>query len=226
MNDAFQFLTPLLDASPELGVRVLAADVTPLQNDELFGFSLARISDYRRRIVEETKNRQVKNLRLGVALLLDSLLGDHGLHECEMDYTELTHGKPVFKRMSHIAFNLSHSGTVAAAALMPVPFVTYGDKTWKSGKPVERVSANIGLDVQKLTHGKLNLAKTVFSAEEQAAISQSPTPDEDFTRLWARHESHVKATGEGVGRPLPPIPAEARIHEYTFDDYHLSLCIL
>jgi len=226
MNNDFQLLTPLLDVNPEPGVRVLAADVTPLESDELFWFALSRLSSHRRKLVEETKNRKVQNLRLGAALLLDKLLNQHGLHECDMEYFEGEHGKPGFATIRNLAFSLSHSGSVAAAALMPAPFVTYESRAWKNGEPMRRIASSLGLDVQKQTHKWESVAKAVFSEEELAAIRQAPAPDEHFTRLWARHESHVKATGEGVGRPLPEIPAEARIHEFQFGDYLLSLCIL
>lgn len=205
---------------------MLACDVMALESDELFFHELERVSEQRQAAIVPMKNRLAQNLRLGVTVLLDLLLHRHGLHECDMVYGESEHGKPFFANCPHLAFNLSHSGTVAAAAIMPVPLVTYQPDMWRQsdGKPLQR--RQLGLDVQQRTRVRERLLESVFSDAEMAQIQSDAHPDEMFTRLWARHESHVKATGEGVGRPLPSIPADAILHEYDLGGYSLSLCLL
>ena len=226
MNEESLWVRPLIDVSPQPGVHVLACDVMPLESDELFFYALEHVSDQRQAAIVGMKNRMAQNLRLGATVLLDLLLHRHGLHECDMVYGEGEHGKPFFANCPHLAFNLSHSGTVAAAALMPVPLVTYHPDLWRKsiGQPLQL--RQLGMDVQQRTRVREHLAECVFSEAELAQIQADEHPDQVFTRLWARHESHVKATGEGVNRPLPPIPADALLHEYELGGYCLSVCLI
>ena len=226
MNEELLWERPLIDVSPQPGVSVMACDIMALESDDLFYFAMERVSEQRRAAIVGMKNRMAQNLRLGATLLLDRLLRRHGLHECDMVYGEGEHGKPFFANCQHLAFNLSHSGTMAAAALMPVPLVTYGADMWRHADGKALQVRQLGVDIQQRTRVRERLADCVFSDAEVAQIQADAHPDQAFTRLWARHESHVKATGEGVNRPLPPIPADAILHEYEVGGYSLSLCLI
>lgn len=226
MNNEIPFAKPLLDVSPRCGLHVLVADVMALNSDQLYCYALERVSEQRRQAIIGMKSRMAQNLRLGATLLLDRLLREHGLYERDMNYALSEHGKPYFSNGSHMAFSLSHSGTLAAAALMPQPFVSYTPDAWKQANPEPRQYSLLGLDIQRPTRVREQLATSVFSEAEQAQIMADAQPDQTFTRLWARHESHVKATGQGVSRPLPPIPAEADLFEYELGGYQLCICLI
>ena len=81
-------------------------------------------------------------------------------------------------------FNLSRSGGLALVAVGPVAL----------GVDIERV---VPLDVP-------DLARAHFSAREQAALAALPAEavEAAFFRCWTRKEAFVKATGEGLARPL------------------------
>lgn len=226
MKNEILFMPALLDVSPRPGVHVLAADVTELESDELFHFALERISPQRREVINKVHRRTVQDLHLGATLLLDRLLRRHGLYERDMRYDFSTHGKPSFADYPHLAFNLSHSGTMALAALMPQPLVSYTGDAWRHADPPSVHYKSLGADIQRLSTVREHLAGNIFPADELEAIRTAANPDETFTRLWARHESHVKATGLGIQCPLPPLPPEADLHEYTVGKYSISICLL
>jgi 4'-phosphopantetheinyl transferase len=99
------------------------------------------------------------------------------------------HGKPALAGPAAgdwLRFNVSHSGDIVLVALARARAV---------GVDVERVRADIA-DVE--------LARRFFSAREQAALAGLPEDGRRalFFRIWTCKEAFVKATGDGVSRPL------------------------
>ncbi|MBR0087568.1 MAG: 4'-phosphopantetheinyl transferase superfamily protein [Lachnospiraceae bacterium] len=102
--------------------------------------------------------------------LLEELLEEQGLGTGLAAFTD--NGKPYFEDMTDLYFSLSHSGTVAAAALADVP---------------------VGLDVEKIRESyRESLINRCLSPEEKAVY------DGDFTRVWCRKEALAKLSGEGI----------------------------
>ena len=219
-------LVPLIDISPLPGLYVIAADVSELDSEGLFWCAMEQASEQRQQAVMALRNRLSRNLRLGATLLLDTLLQRHGLYERDQSYEFGAHGKPGFAGHTHLTFSLSHSGTVAAAALMPLPFVSYHGDAWRQDAVHPCNYTGLGVDVQRRTRLREHVADCVFTPAEMVQIQASSDPDAEFTRLWARHESHVKATGQGVERPFPPIPSAATFFTREFGGYSLSVCLI
>ena len=90
----------------------------------------------------------------------------------------LTYPAPSF------AFNLSHTGAIAALAVAPVDA--------------------LGLDIEALRPLKEDIARRYFSPAEVAALEAHPPAARTaaFYRCWTRKEAFVKATGDGLGFPL------------------------
>lgn len=67
-------------------------------------------------------------------------------------------------------------------------------------------SMEIGIDVEKVdqTIDHLEIAKTVFTAEEMDILSSVPTKDLTpfFYEFWTRKEAFVKFTGHGLSFPV------------------------
>ena len=114
--------------------------------------------------------------------LLEELLIEQGFGLGRDAYTENSpgafraaftdSGKPYFEDRQDLYFSLSHSGTVAAAALSDVP---------------------VGLDVEKIRESyRESLINRCLSPEEKAVY------DGDFTRVWCRKEALAKLSGEGI----------------------------
>jgi 4'-phosphopantetheinyl transferase len=93
-------------------------------------------------------------------------------------------GKPYSD--NRVAFNISHSGTVALLAF------TRG--------------RDVGVDVELLRQDfdVEAIARRFFSENEQQQLTDLPTQErhQAFFRCWTRKEAYVKATGDGLSLPL------------------------
>jgi len=94
-------------------------------------------------------------------------------------------GKPRL-RTGRARFNLSHAGPVGLVAVSAEREV---------GIDVEEIREIANLD---------DLAEACFSPAESAALAAVPAPDRlrAFFTGWTRKEAFLKATGEGLSRPL------------------------
>jgi 4'-phosphopantetheinyl transferase len=109
------------------------------------------------------------------------------LHPSAIAFRVGPHGKPALTEdPPNLHFNLSHSGDLALIAL--------------SGE------APVGVDVE---HTRRDpdleaLARRFFSPAEQQALAALPPGErvKGFYQCWTRKEAVIKATGEGLSRPL------------------------
>ncbi|WMC09667.1 4'-phosphopantetheinyl transferase superfamily protein [Oceanimonas pelagia] len=95
-------------------------------------------------------------------------------------------------------FNLSHSGSLLALALSPHSAV---------GVDLERRQ----LEPARITR----LARRYLAGAEQAWLTQSRQPAQDFQRLWTVKEAVLKAGGDGIANNLDRVewrPGEPRAH--------------
>lgn len=208
---------PFIFKGGAIDVRLLVGDVTALMNDEaLRSDALQMLSPYRRAKVEAINHARGKAQSIGAALLLDRLLNEIGLHERDMDYTENEHGKPVFKVLP---FSLSHSGSMAAAAVARMSDEEH---------PLH-LSVSIGVDIQRITRYRPELVRRVFSKADRQRLAEATDEVSRlrlFTQLWCHAEAYAKATGEGLQWPFPTPPAEAQFYEFEVgDNYCGSLCL-
>lgn len=94
------------------------------------------------------------------------------------------HGKP-FLANGAVQFSLSHSGTLAVAAVS---------------------AADVGVDVEEIREGIdiEEIAVTAFSGRERARLGEAPPADrrQTFFRIWARKEALLKSRGLGLGSEL------------------------
>ena len=96
-----------------------------------------------------------------------------------------TNGKPSLANKA-LEFNLSHSGAKAIVGVTTL--------------------APIGVDIEyaRAISDMSALAQRFFSPREQQAFENLPAAlrPEGFFNCWTRKESFIKATGEGLQRPL------------------------
>ncbi len=102
-------------------VRAIGALTEPLEHADAFDAALERVSSYRRAKVLAFRFAQDRRLSLLAGLLLDELLGEHGLRERDMTYLEGDKGKPSFASAADLHFSLAHSGNMAVATLSQAP---------------------------------------------------------------------------------------------------------
>ncbi len=90
------------------------------------------------------------------------------------------HGKP-YMQHHPVYFNVSHSGDYVALAIS---------------------ENNVGVDIEKLRHNKMRVARRFFSEKEIKRLQVSDNPDRDFTRLWSLKEAYLKYNGSGLTESL------------------------
>jgi 4'-phosphopantetheinyl transferase len=123
------------------------------------------------------------------ALLRTMLSEAAGLHPASWRYVEGAHGKPAIASGCgdrSVQFNISHTRGLVACALVR--------------------DFDVGVDVEASDRWLRDYATIYrsFSPDEAKLLSEAP-PDVRpnlFFRLWTLKESFIKATGEGLARPL------------------------
>jgi 4'-phosphopantetheinyl transferase len=133
------------------------------------------------RFIQHRDRNRFLQARFSLRMLL---AGYSGLAPRSLGFQFNAHGKPSLPPRHGLAFNLSHSGNLAAIA-------------------IGRQQA-IGIDIEcmKPPDEPLSLAQLVFSAEECDALAA--LPDEAttlaFLTCWTRKEAYLKALGVGFTR--------------------------
>lgn len=92
-------------------------------------------------------------------------------------------GKPELDPPGPLHFNLSHSHRLMALAL--------------AGRLV-----GVDVEYERFDLDHAELAASVFSAAERAALAAADDPPQAFFRIWARKEAFIKALGAGLSHPL------------------------
>ena len=196
-------------------LRLLLLDVSALNDDRLFQTYFSLLSPVRQEKVSAFRLRKDKNLSLGAGLLLDHVLREQGRTEREMSYDFGKSGKPAFRELPELQFNLSHSGTKVLGAF--------------SNRPV-------GCDIEQLAEANLAVAKRFFAPMEYERLLHTGDRAELFFRIWTAKESFLKCTGEGLTRPPESVclhfgetvSVETApgfcFHEYGFEDYRAACC--
>ncbi len=187
---------------------------------ELFGEHMPlalyeMLTPERREKIKRIRIESEKRRSAAVGLLLEyglrqrgySLVCDHGFQK--LGISRETYGKPYLTGTEQLFFNLSHSGSYAAAVFSDEP---------------------VGIDVERVRPADMALAKRFFAAEEYAALravcderDMGGRLDREFIRLWTRKESYIKAVGEGMHLPLADFSVLAETVSYgQFGTYYLS----
>lgn len=167
--------------------RIYEADVAPLASSALFDLFYARVPAARRAKVDRLRAPEAKRLSLGAGALLVRALSSAGLDGSSVLLSEGPQGKPFLPDFPDLQFNLSHAGTRVLCVLSSLP---------------------CGGDVERLGRGSPALARRFFAPDENAVLEAERSAGGEeafqafFTRIWTRKESFLKATGEGLFRPL------------------------
>jgi 4'-phosphopantetheinyl transferase len=96
------------------------------------------------------------------------------------------HGKPALAEPDP-AFNLSHAGDIVLIGVAP-----------------NRRHLGVDVEPHRSVHEMTELVGNCFSATEATAWRRLPASQREaaFFRAWTRKEAFIKATGEGLSRPL------------------------
>ena len=167
--------------------RIYVADVTPLASSALFHRFYMQMPASRREKIDRIRFAEGKQLSLGAGALLNLALRSAGIEGPSANFAEGPHGKPFLRDRPDIFFSLSHSGRRVLCVLSDLV---------------------CGGDVEQIGRGSPALARRFFTDEESAALAAEASAGGEeafqrlFARIWTRKESLLKATGDGLFRPL------------------------
>lgn len=169
-------------------VDVVGADLDVAERE--LGALRALLSDEEQRVADRYKSARDRAHSIVARGRLRQLLGARlGVDPAAVALEVSAHGKPALgsvHRDSDLAFNLSHSGSLAVYAFTP--------------------RRAVGIDIEALRDipDAERLAKRFFSAGENAAFGSvgAETRNLTFLACWTRKEAFVKAIGEGLTHPL------------------------
>jgi 4'-phosphopantetheinyl transferase len=122
-------------------------------------------------------------------LIRHALTSVDGLPPADWRFIAETHGKPRIDPVlgrTHLRFNLSHTRGFVACAVS--------------------LADSVGIDVETCSHAptESDIAERFFSPSELSILRGVPRDQQPYTflRFWTLKEAFIKATGEGLYRPL------------------------
>lgn len=159
---------------------VYTADISALNDPAVFERLLGTMPEYRREKAMRFKFPGGRAQSLGVGLLLRIACRDFGIEGADAHVVLGENGKPAFRDVPDVHFNLSHSKTRVMCVISPY---------------------EAGCDVERVRPGRSRLAERFFKESENAWIHSFPegeAQDIAFCRLWTLKECYMKVTGRGM----------------------------
>ena len=159
---------------------VYTADISVLEDPAVFERLLGTVPAYRREKAMRFKFQSGRVQSLGVGLLLRIACRDFGIDGADENVVLGENGKPAFRDVPNVHFNLSHSKTRAMCVVSPY---------------------EVGCDVERVKEGRSRLAERFFKEPENRWIRSFPegeAQDTAFCRLWTLKECYMKVTGCGI----------------------------
>lgn len=159
---------------------VYTADISALEDAAVFERLLGTVPEYRREKAMRFKFTGGRAQSLGVGLLLRRACRDFGIEGADENIVTGENGKPAFRDVPDVHFNLSHSKTRVMCVVSPY---------------------EAGCDVEHVRVGRSRLAERFFKDSENAWIhsfAEGVEQDTAFCRLWTLKECYMKVTGRGM----------------------------
>ena len=196
-------------------MKIYIADISPLCHQELFEKMLSFVSDDRKEKIKRSRKTLAQVQSLGAGLLLEYGLNQYGMTlipKRQGLYTKIVSNQDGKPRVAegNICFNLSHTGTYVAGIF---------------------AEEEVGIDIEQQKRSGQKIAERFFTVEENNYLDTVGT--DQFTELWTRKESYVKAVGKGLRIPLRSFSVleDTMKGEETFylrtwkrEGYSLSVC--
>ena len=148
-------------------IRVWTADVSALLEKEIYMEYYRQVPVWRREKADKIKADNDKALSIGAWILLQKMREAYGVSE-------------------EVAYNLSHSGTMAMCAL--------SDR--------ENEDIKVGCDIEKARSFNAKLVERFFCESEKKYLLTCEDKDKMFGRFWVLKESFMKATQQGMKMAL------------------------
>ena len=168
----------------------------------------------RKKRVDKLRNKTMADKQILISAFLQRCLSgyvDEAPSQIVFEYNE--QGKPYIE--SGVQFNMSHSGDYVVLAI--------SDRA-------------VGIDIERIRHNKLSVAKRFFCEEEyEDILNAGDEHDRElrFLEYWTMKEAYVKYLGKGLSVPLnsfviKKVPEEDKsvciLSTHFKEDYNISLC--
>lgn len=141
------------------------------------------LSRDRRERVDRLKDEGAANKQIVIGAFLQHCLSGYiGVIPSQIKFEYNEQGKPYVP--SGVHFNMSHSGDYVVLAVSDHP---------------------VGIDIERLRHKRLSVAKRFFCREEYEDIINAggeKEQDRRFLEYWTFKEAYVKYLGKGLAVPL------------------------
>lgn len=163
--------------------EIFFSDISSLELQEYLKFSHL-LPKAQQEKLSRLKNRNSTMRSLCAWLLLSKVLEKRGFNTSEITVSYNEHGKPYFKELPDLHFNLSHSEGFVMCAIS---------------------DAQVGCDIEYVRPIDMRLSSRYFHAEESLflnSVTDEKEKKDAFFRLWTLKESFIKASGLGFALPL------------------------
>lgn len=163
--------------------EIFFSDISSLEPQEFLKFSYL-LPEAQQEKLSRLKNCNSTMRSLCAWLLLSKVLEKRGFNTSEITVSYNEHGKPYFKELPDLHFNLSHSEGFVMCAIS---------------------DAQVGCDIEYVRPIDMRLSSRYFHAEESLflnSITDEKERNSAFFRLWTLKESFIKASGLGFALPL------------------------
>ncbi len=184
---------------------VYILNITPLFCDDIYEKGYNKLSPERKEKTDKLIKKEDKLLSVGAELLRNYALFQNGINPDKTEFVKNENGKPYIKG-NGLYFNISHSGEYVICGV--------SDK-------------EIGCDIQKITSINEKVIKKCLDQGEIKALEKETDKNKAFTKLWAKKESYVKATGKGIKSGLKDQKGTKACYFYEYSDilgYECSVC--
>ena len=169
---------------------------------------LPKISKERISKIEKLYNAQARLLSIASEVILAFSLSEN----LPITYKTDKNGKPFIPTLPF--FNITHSGSLVGCAVS---------------------NKQVGLDIEKISRMKMDIARKILSPEEYSASQHlsGAQLQSALCEKWVRKESYLKMTGEGLRRSMSSLNfsgdslegSDIFCRTFTLSDgYMLSFC--
>lgn len=201
--------------------KIYAINTEQLNDKVIFEKYYNIMPEQRKLKINKMRFQKDKNLSLGVGIIMYSYLLEKGYDFRNIQFSYSEHEKPYFKNIPDIFFSASHSGNFSVCAFSDF---------------------EVGCDIEISDKKNIQIAKRIFTKQEQAIIFQTANPEiqsKSFCRIWTLRESFLKLIGKGlselnnveaiVNDNIPKIVYNGEcqnlhIRELSFENYCISVC--
>ena len=178
-------------------VEVFVINALRELSDEEFENALFRLNpEQKERIMRYHFMADRKRGLIGILLAEYAISKAFGINPDEMRFEKNKYGKPHVAGKHGVHYNISHSGDYVVCAVGSMP---------------------VGIDVQEIKGGNLDIADRFFSKEEKEALALESSEDAKrklFYDIWSLKEAYIKCIGMGLSMPLEDFGVVQRDGEY------------